>query len=128
LFKTLPNTHGIVPRTTSLTILKLWSLQICNMDEKDIRANRIPKGFLHKERRCEKLKCQKEGTYSSKIGYFCLDHILDYDMLCPSQDCPRNGLPMDKLISKIEKDIKGDLHQIFQCQSCNYRHDHTVHV
>jgi hypothetical protein len=98
------------------------------MDESDIRANRVPKGFLHKERKCEKGLCSKEGIYSSKLGYFCLDHILDYDMVCPTPDCPRNGLAMDKLVSKIEKDINGDLHQIFLCQSCNYRHDHTVHV
>ncbi len=98
------------------------------MGESDIRANRIPKGFLRKERKCEKTKCGKEGIYSSKLGYFCLDHILDYDMPCPNDDCPRNGLAMDKLISRIEKDIKGDMHQIFQCPSCNYRHDHTVHV
>ncbi|SMH70869.1 hypothetical protein [Candidatus Nitrosotalea okcheonensis] len=98
------------------------------MDEKDIRANRVPKGFLHKERKCESPKCHKEGIYSSKRGYFCLDHILDYNMSCPNQDCPRHGLVMDRLISKIEKDIKGDLHQAFQCPSCNHRHDHTVHV
>ena len=79
-------------------------------------------------RKCEKNGCNKEGNYSSKIGYFCLDHILDYDMPCPEVDCPRKGLVMDKLISEIKKDINGDLHQIFVCPSCNYRHDHTVHV
>lgn len=98
------------------------------MSEPDIRANRIPKGFLHKERRCEKIKCGKEGVYSSKRGYFCLEHILDYDMVCPNDKCPRNGLAMDKLNPTIEKDIAGDLRQVFLCQSCNYRHDHTVHV
>ena len=98
------------------------------MGESDIRANRVPKGFLHKKRRCGKAKCNNEGVYSSKLGYFCLDHILDYDMPCPNKDCPRNGLAMDKLISKVEKDMAGDMHQIFQCPSCNYRHDHTVHV
>jgi hypothetical protein len=98
------------------------------MDEHDTLVNRIPKGFLHKERKCEKYKCNKEGIYSSKIGYFCLDHILDYDMVCPNDICPRNGLVMDKLISNVEKDIRGDLHQIFLCQSCSFRHDHIVHV
>jgi hypothetical protein len=98
------------------------------MDEYDIPANRIPKGFVYKKRFCEKNKCDKEGNYSSKLGFFCLDHILDYDMVCPNQDCPRSGLAMDKLLSKIEKDLKGEIHQIFMCQSCNYRHDHTVRV
>jgi transposase-like protein len=94
----------------------------------DIPENRIPKGFLYNKRKCEKDECDKEGIYSSKLGYFCLDHILDYDMMCPNAKCPRNGLAMDKIIQKIEKDMKGDLHQVFLCQACNYRHDHTVHV
>ena len=98
------------------------------MVDSDIPANRIPKDFLHNKRNCDKEKCDKEGNYSSKRGYFCLEHILDYDMLCPNNDCPRNGLAMDKLVSEIKKDIKGDLHQIFLCQSCGYRHDHTVNV
>lgn len=98
------------------------------MDTADIPANRIPKGFWYNKRKCEKDKCGNEGIYSSKRGYFCLDHVLDYDMVCPNDKCSRNGLVMDKLIHNVEKDINGDLHQIFLCQSCNYRHDHTVHV
>lgn len=98
------------------------------MDDHDIPANRIPKDFFYKKRKCDKEKCDNEGNYSSKRGYFCLDHILDYDMVCLNDDCPRNGLAMDKLIPEIKKDIKGDLHQIFLCQSCGYRHDHTVNV
>ncbi len=98
------------------------------MDELEIPANRIPKDSVYKKRNCNKEKCDKEGNYSSKRGYFCLEHILDYDMMCPSDDCPRKGRAMDKLVSEIKKDIKGDLHQIFLCQSCGYRHDHTVNV
>jgi len=98
------------------------------MDELDLPANRIPKGSVYNRRHCDKEKCGKEGNYSSKLGYFCLDHILDYEMVCPNANCPRNGLVMEKLISKIEKDLKGDLHQTFLCESCGYRHDHTVHV
>ena len=79
-------------------------------------------------KKCEKDSCKNEGNYSSKIGYFCLDHILDYDLECPNDDCPRKGLFMNKLISDIKKDINGNLHQIFLCESCNYRHDHTVKV
>jgi len=98
------------------------------MDEQDIPANRVPKNFLYKKRECNKEKCDKEGNYSSKRGHFCLEHVLDYDMICPNEDCPTKGHPMEKLISDIKKDIKGDLHQIFLCQSCGYRHDHTVKV
>jgi hypothetical protein len=98
------------------------------MNEPDMPANRIPKGFLYKKRKCDKDKCNNEGNYSSKIGHFCLEHILDYDMPCPNDDCPRYSVAMEKLIAKVEKDINGDLHQIFQCPSCSYRHDHTVHV
>jgi hypothetical protein len=79
-------------------------------------------------KKCEKDACENEGNYSSKIGYFCLDHILDYDLGCPNDDCPRKGLSMNKLISEIKKDINGNLHQIFMCEACNYRHDHTVKV
>ena len=98
------------------------------MDSSDIRANRIPKDSVYKRRNCDKEKCGNEGNYSSKRGYFCLKHILDYDMVCQNVDCPRNGLVMDKLVSEIKEDIKGDLHQIFLCQSCGYRHDHTVNI
>ena len=98
------------------------------MDELDIPANRIPKDSVYKKRNCGKEKCGKEGNYSSKRGYFCLEHVLDYDMPCPNEDCPRKGFSMDKLVSELKKDVKGDLHQVFLCQSCGYRHDHTVNV
>lgn len=96
------------------------------MKELEIPGNKIPKGNVFKKRTCDKAKCAKEGIYSSKRGFFCLEHVLDYDMPCPNDDCPRNGLAMDKLVSEIKKDIKGNLHQVFLCQSCGYRHDHTV--
>ncbi len=79
-------------------------------------------------RKCEKDKCNKEGNYSSKIGYFCLNHILDYEMVCPNVDCPKKGVVMEKLVAEIKKDINGDMHQIFLCNACDYRHDHKVHV
>lgn len=98
------------------------------MNGSDIPANRIPKRSVYNKRNCDKEKCGNEGNYSSKRGYFCLKHILDYDMGCPNKECPRNGIIMDKLVSEIKKDLNGELHQIFLCQSCGFRHDHTVKV
>jgi hypothetical protein len=98
-----------------------------NMIEVKIPGIKITKD-LYKKKICDKEKCGKEGIYSSKLGSFCLDHILDYDMPCPNDDCPQKGVAMAKLVPEIKQDLKGDLHQIFLCQSCGYRHDHTVHV
>ena len=44
------------------------------MKELQIPGNKIPKDSVFKKRICDKEKCEKERIYSSKRGYFCLEH------------------------------------------------------